>query len=126
MCLELLFSVSHEHSNASLKGADYIAEAGLKMGRSMSYEGSQISAMMEEAGFVDLKVITFKIPIGTWPADPVLKEAGANQLVGMLDGIESLSLALFTRVLGWQSEKVEEFLAAAKDDFRKKKSYRYW
>lgn len=96
------------------------------MGRSMSYEGTEISAMMEEAGFIDLKVITFKIPIGTWPADPVLKEAGANQLVGMLDGIESLSLALFTRVLGWQPERVEEFLALTKEDFRKKKSYRYW
>ena len=96
------------------------------MGTSMTQEGSAISALMEEAGFVDTKIINFKIPIGTWPAHPVLKDAGAYQLVGMLDGIESLSLALFTRVLGWQPEQVEEFLAKAKRDFSKKKSYRYW
>lgn len=95
------------------------------MGRNMNLHGSDVKVIMEKVGFEEITVMPFKIPIGTWPANPVLKEAGANQLIGFLDGIQSLSLAIFTRVLGWTQEEVEVFLMEVRNDFKKKKSYRY-
>lgn len=95
------------------------------MARDMSLHGANVKDIMEKTGFEDINVITFKIPIGTWPASPVLKEAGANQLIGFLDGIQSLSLAIFTRILGWTQEEVDVFLMEVRNDFKKKKKYRY-
>lgn len=44
----------------------------------------------------------------------------------MLDGIESLSLAIYTRALQWTREDVEVFLTEVRKDFSKKKNYYYW
>ena len=81
---------------------------------------------MEEVGFVDLVHIPYKIPIGTWPANKTLKEAGGYQLLAMLDGLQSLSLAIFTRALKWSPEEVEVFLMECRKDFKQKRKYMYW
>lgn len=129
-CTNLVAELHSDHVEISpdspaKRWVDLIAEGAYKMQRNMSQHGSDIKKIMEETGFEDITVTTFKIPIGTWPADPILKEAGANQLIGFLDGIQSLSLAIFTRVLGWTREEVEVFLMEVRKDFKKKKSYRY-
>lgn len=112
--------------NAAKKWANLMTEGIGKLGRNMRPEGPKIKEMMEEIGFVDVVYRPFKIPIGTWPANKVLKEAGANQLVGMLDGLQSLSLAIFTRGLGWQQEELEVLLMEVRAEFKKKKNYMYW
>ena len=129
--VDLICATKSDHGpipedSAVKRWTDLVAEGAMKMGRTMLTEGVDCKAIMEEVGFVNIEVKPFKIPIGTWPADPVLKEAGANQLVGMLDGIQSLSLAIFTRVLGWTQEEVEVLLMHARSEFKKKKNYRYW
>ena len=96
------------------------------MGTDMRPDGAEIKTMMEEIGFVDVVHMPFKITIGTWAADQTLQEAGANQLVAMLDGLQSLSLAIFTRALGWSIEETEVFLMEVRKDFRRKKIYMYW
>jgi len=37
-----------------------------------------------------------------------------------MEGLEALSLFLFTKVLGWSSEDVEGFLPEVRKDFHKK------
>lgn len=49
-----------------------------------------------------------------WAKNAKLKELGRFQQINMLDAIESYSLALFTRVLGWSSEEVQVFLAGVR------------
>jgi len=106
--------------------ADLMAEGISNMGRDMRPEGEEVKQIMEEIGFVDVVHIPFKIPIGTWPANKTLKEAGAFQLVAMLDGVQSLSLAIFTRALGWSTEEVEVLLMECRKDFKQKRKYMYW
>lgn len=129
-CTNLVAELHSDHAEVSSESpakrwVDLIAEGARRMARNMSLHGADVKDIMEKTGFQDVTVITFKIPIGTWPASPTLKEAGANQLIGFLDGIQSLSLAIFTRVLGWTQEEVEVFLMEVRNDFKKKKKYRY-
>src|SRR5690349_908115 len=65
------------------------------MGRHLHLKFDELANLMAEVGFEDVVVIPFKQPIGQWPADSTLKQAGAIQLVAMLQGLESLSLAIF-------------------------------
>ncbi|OQV01607.1 hypothetical protein CLAIMM_06932 [Cladophialophora immunda] len=48
------------------------------------------------------------------------EEEGLYQQYAMLEGVEALTLAVFTRCLGWEPERVQVFLA----DVRKR--YTYW
>lgn len=96
------------------------------MGRRLDPDFEELADMMLDVGFDDLMVIPYKLPIGAWPEPAVLKEAGAIQLIAMMEGIESLSLAVFTRCLQWSQEQVAELLAKVNKEFTKKKACYYW
>ncbi|KIX06533.1 uncharacterized protein Z518_04509 [Rhinocladiella mackenziei CBS 650.93] len=96
------------------------------MGRRLDLNFEELGDLMREVGFVDVVVRPFKIPIGRWPSDPRLKEAGLFQLYAMLEGVEALTLAVFTRCLGWEPERVQVFLADVRKEFKATKRYTYW
>ena len=81
---------------------------------------------MESAGFENIVVQEFQIPIGAWPTDLKLKKIGRFQLVAMRDGIEALSLALWTRYLGWTEENVQVYLASVRHELKQGASRCYW
>lgn len=97
-----------------------------KIGLNLHLAGSDLKSMMEEAGFVNIVVKDFKIPIGTWPADPKMREIGAFQLVAMLDGLQGLTMAVWTRFLGWSTDEVEIVLAKVRAEWRNSKIHTYW
>lgn len=41
-------------------------------------------------------------------------------------GLEGLSVALFTRVLGWSKEETDIFLAGVRKDMKDTKIHAYW
>ncbi|OCT49752.1 methyltransferase domain-containing protein [Cladophialophora carrionii] len=96
------------------------------MGRRLDLDFEQLGDLMREVGFVEVVVRPFKIPIGRWPSDPKLKEAGLFQLYAMLEGVEALTLAIFTRCLNWEPERVQVFLADVRREFKATKRYTYW
>jgi len=112
--------------HAVVKWCQLMKEAIVKMDRHLDLKFDELADLMRDVGFVDVVLRPFKIPLGTWPADPVLKEAGGLQLVALLEGIESLSLALFTRCLGWEPLEVQVQLALTRKAFCQKKTYGYW
>ena len=101
-------------------------EGIVKMDRKLDLDFERLGGLMREVGFVDVVVRPFKIPEGGWPADRRLKQAGQLQQVAMLDGVEALTLAIFTRCLNWSGEEVQLFLAQVRREFLKKKIYTYW
>ena len=105
---------------------DLQIEAGLKANMDFRMSGDLLKKWMEEAGFVNVDVRPFKIPIGTWPADKRLRDIGAVQLVAMLEGLESLTLGFYTRLLGWTPQKVQEFLVPVRQEFRSRNIHAYW
>ena len=81
---------------------------------------------MTQAGFVDVKVIPFKMPIGPWPKDEQLRDAGWFGLVGLMSGIDGLSLKIFPICLGWSPLELEIFLAQARTELKNKWIHSYW
>lgn len=64
---------------------------------------------VQDAGFVDVRTITFKLPVGTWPKTPELKEAGKLGLKAVKSGAyEAYALQLCTTVLGMSAEETKE------------------
>lgn len=66
-----------------------------------------------------------KVPIGSWPKDHKLKEMGMYHREQMLACVDSYSLAVFTRVLGWSNERTQLLLAGVKNDLRNRKTHFY-
>lgn len=46
---------------------------------------------MENAGFVNIKEKTYKVPLGEWAKNPLLKEAGRFCRAQLLEGLEGVS-----------------------------------
>jgi hypothetical protein len=71
---------------------------------------------MIAAGFINIKETIYQWPLNQWPKDKKMKEIGlwTNENVG--GGLSGLSMALFTRVLGWKPEAVEIFLAEVRSE----------
>ncbi|KAI9805752.1 MAG: hypothetical protein M1833_005245 [Piccolia ochrophora] len=101
-------------------------EAALKAGRPLRIYPEDVKSQIEAAGFFDVTVRPFKVPIGAWPADKRLQEAGVIQLAAMIEGVFGLSVALWTRFLGWKAEDVHAELAKVKEEFKSKKAHAYW
>ncbi|KAF4992380.1 hypothetical protein FDECE_13736 [Fusarium decemcellulare] len=72
---------------------------------------------MEDAGFIDVGQEIVKIPIGGWPKDPSRKELGKYQLIQQIQGAESYTPAVFSRVLGWTDEEIQVLLAKIRKEF---------
>ncbi|KAF7528722.1 hypothetical protein PCG10_010258 [Penicillium crustosum] len=71
-----------------------------------------------EAGFEDVRDEVYKVPSSVWARDPVQKEIGRYNQCSLLMAVESYSLALFTRVLGWSNNDTQIFLAGVRKDLK--------
>jgi hypothetical protein len=128
---DLFTNISSDHGpiaedSAVREWCHLMREGIVKMQRTLELDFEKLAELMREVGFTYVTLQPFKIPSGRWPADPKLKEAGALQQVAMLEGIEALSLAIFTRCLDWQPGEVQVFLAKVRREFTMRKTYTYW
>jgi len=73
-------------------------------------------ATLEEAGFVNVEERFFKLPIGGWPKDRRLKEAGVFEMETLREGLPAIGLGFFTRVLQWRPEEVEVLFAGVRKE----------
>ncbi|OHE91811.1 hypothetical protein CORC01_12885 [Colletotrichum orchidophilum] len=83
-------------------------------------------SVMEEAGFVDVKIETYKWPINEWPKDPHYKEIGSWTNANFMEGLEAWTLAPYTRALNWTNEEVLIFLAEVRSNLRNRNIHAYW
>jgi hypothetical protein len=67
-----------------------------------------------------------KLPVGPWPKDKRLKNVGLFEMVNMDEGLESLSLMLFTRALKWTREEVLMFLMDVRKATKDKSIHSYY
>jgi len=104
---------------------DYLTEASIKSNRRL-LTAAKIKGWFVEAGFVDVVETVIKLPNGPWPKNPRMKEIGAYQMSALLDGLDAISLSLFTRVLGWDIEDVDSFLTEVKAHLKNKGVHSYY
>lgn len=74
-------------------------EAGDKFGKSLRTV-DEMKDGMTRAGFVDVTVQHFKVPIGPWPKDKHLKTLGRYMRLVWEESLEMWTMLLWTKVLG--------------------------
>jgi hypothetical protein len=77
-------------------------------------------------GFVNTRILKYKMPIRPWPKDPMLKEASKFGLVALYGGLYGMSVRLFREVLGWSEEQLQVLLVGFRKDLTKKSIHSYW
>ncbi|KJZ77674.1 hypothetical protein HIM_02851 [Hirsutella minnesotensis 3608] len=110
---------------AAAKWGDYMLEAAAKLNRpldSMTHYKSQL----QDAGFVNVTQSLYKWPTNSWPKEARFKELGMWTYENLGNGASGLSMALFTRALGWKPEEVEVFLVDVRKEMRNRSIHAYW
>ncbi|GAB1316935.1 mRNA 3 end-processing YTH1 [Madurella fahalii] len=82
-----------------------LMEACDKIGRTLDPAPS-MKKWTEEAGFEKVTEKRFKLPVGSWPKDPRLKEIGTFMTVNFVEGVEAFTAVPFRDILGWSEEEV--------------------
>jgi len=103
-----------------------LASGALSGGINLRLKPAELETAMKEAGFVDITVLEFKLPIGLWPVDPKLREAGKFALGSMLAGLHGISVAIFTRFLKWDVEEMELLLERVRGECKLRAVHCYW
>ncbi|KAK6356503.1 hypothetical protein TWF718_000861 [Orbilia javanica] len=85
-----------------------------------------LKGWFEDAGFVDVEEEVVKCPLGNWPINRGQKENGRFLKAALSDGLQGLSLAIFTRILGWKPDEVEAFIALCRNDLNNKSFHGYF
>ncbi|KAI5464953.1 S-adenosyl-L-methionine-dependent methyltransferase [Mariannaea sp. PMI_226] len=107
------------------KWCELLDEAAIKLGRSFE-RTNRFKDIMAEIGFVDVVETRFKWPTNRWPKDKKYKELGTWNNVNASLALEALTMAPFTRSLGWSREEVEVFLVDLRNDFNNPRIHAYW
>ncbi|KAH7327779.1 S-adenosyl-L-methionine-dependent methyltransferase [Stachybotrys elegans] len=100
--------------------------AGEKMGRpfTICLDGES-RKHMEEAGFANIQETRLKLPVGGWPKDPTLKQAGIYFQAALERDMEGFSMFVCTELLGWSKEEVHVLVAKMRQAIRDRASCPY-
>ncbi|KAL1642571.1 hypothetical protein SLS58_005340 [Diplodia intermedia] len=101
-----------------------LQDASRKFGKNMDNAKGH-SQRLREAGFEQVEAESYRVPVGAWPLDAKLKKIGKYNFAATMAGIDSYSLALLTRVLGWDSERTQVFLSPVKKELQDPKVHVY-
>ncbi|ESZ91133.1 hypothetical protein SBOR_8497 [Sclerotinia borealis F-4128] len=102
-----------------------IDEASVRNGKMMDEVAGSQKKWMIDAGFVDVHDQVYKVPIGPWPKDKRLKEIGMYYQAQCLDAVEPISMALFTRVLGYSFEEAQVTMVGPRTDMKNPSNHVY-
>ena len=96
---------------AMAQSGDISLDAAKKFGKSLQTV-NEMEENMKKAGFSDVTVHTFKIPIGPWPQDKRLKTLGRYQRLVWEESLEMWVMMLWTSILGVSAYPSSDFLIA--------------
>ncbi|KAJ5421538.1 hypothetical protein N7491_009983 [Penicillium cf. griseofulvum] len=83
---------------------------------------------IEKAGFVDVQEKLYKVPLGPWPKDKVLKEAGQLQYAHWVAALEGWAMWLLTKhgaPTPWTPPEVQVYLSKVRAELRNPRTHAY-
>ena len=89
-----------------LEWTRYLDDAAVEAERPLRI-ANKLKNWYEEAGFVDVQEMVFKLPVNAWPKDKHLKALGSMSEDNWLTGLSGFSMAYFSRVLHWSKDEIE-------------------
>lgn len=107
-----------------MKWQKLLDEASSRFGKRLNCVTEMKSAFTDVA-FENVSHEIYKVPIGRWPKDRRLREIGIFLQAQMLDSVEPVSMAYFTRVLGWTKEETLVYIARVRKEFQNDRSCLY-
>lgn len=99
---------------------DLFIRCSERAGRSLRTHETMRGAI-EKAGFVDVHEELYKIPLGPWPKDKILKEVGHLQYAHWNAALEGWAMWLLTHFgepEPWTKEEVQVFLAKVRSELK--------
>ena len=90
---------------------DSLRKAGID--GSASYE---FKSMLERVGFVDVKELLTRWPVGDWSNDKKEKLTGRMHQKNLENGLHGMSLSVLTKHGGFTTEEAEKLVDEAKKD----------
>ncbi|KAF4460149.1 demethylmenaquinone methyltransferase [Fusarium albosuccineum] len=81
---------------------------------------------MHEAGFVDIQVKNIKVPIGGWPKDETLKEAGRFAQLALERDLEGYTCYIASQFLGWSREEISVYCAQLRRELHNGKVHAFY
>ncbi|KAK4463079.1 S-adenosyl-L-methionine-dependent methyltransferase [Cladorrhinum samala] len=104
----------------------FFAEGGEKLGRSMTIVEDGVQRRgIEAAGFENIHEENFKSPLGSWPADPKMKEMGKYQHLATANDLTG-TLLYMGNLMGWQPEEIQIYAAKLRNEFKNPKIHGYY
>jgi hypothetical protein len=113
---------SLQPDNAIVKMMDGLMEACKKIGRTMD-PAPLMKGWIQDAGFVNIKQQSSKLPVGSWPKDPRFKEIGMLLGINFVEGVEAFTVAPFRDILPWTREEVQVLNANVRTAIRQKDAH---
>ncbi|KAF3921558.1 hypothetical protein AA313_de0203076 [Arthrobotrys entomopaga] len=107
-----------------VKWYQYLADATERSGKPLRYS-HKTGKMLADAGFTDIREVIIQVPYSPWSSDPHLKKIGSWYTLAMSEGLESLCIAPFNRIYGWDLEQINTFLGPVKKEMLSKKVHAY-
>ncbi|TLD15993.1 uncharacterized protein PgNI_01902 [Pyricularia grisea] len=128
--LDPIYPVDCDDGTLPKDGALYkwsllLNEAATKLGSSLD-SGLTYKQLLLDRGFSNVHQVTYKWPISDWAADPKHKKIGLYTHENIMQGLQALSLALYTRALNWTAEELEVFLVDVRRDLKNRNIHAYW
>ena len=98
-----------------------------RAGRSLATQ-STMKAAIERVGFVNVQDDLFKCPIGHWPKNPKMKEAGRINFEHWSSGLDGWAMWLLTKYGApepWSADEVRVYVAKVREELRDPKLHIY-
>lgn len=111
-------------NSALMQWGRYLMDATDRAYRPLAYN-TETRAMLEQQGFVEIQEQVIKVPLNPWPADPHLKDIGRWFNLGMVQGLEAVSLGPMTRIFGWTKEDVDRLVLEVKRELCSRRYHGY-
>lgn len=104
----------------------YFVEAGRICGKSMEVY-KDIPMWLAEAKYTNVACSYAKTPVGgSWCQTEEEREIGRWNAVNVMEGMEGFSLAIFTRLLGWDPIEVQALLGLVRTEIQEQKVHAYF
>ncbi|RYP39845.1 hypothetical protein DL767_001964 [Monosporascus sp. MG133] len=99
--------------------SDLNREGGKKLGKTFTVYSENLQVKgMQEAGFTDITVKNFKIPIGPWAADPKLREIGQYMQYAIEQDIEGTMMFMWDLVTQRPIDEMRLFAMSVRKELR--------